>query len=82
MQRNSLHRGISDVTLVGRRIAKNYKILREVGGALKKSLKSLYFLQQNCKGHTRPHTIVSTYRIKEEHSGSRCKIQSDSSCFQ
>lgn len=39
MQRNSLHRGISDVTLVGRRIAKNYKILREVGGALKKKFK-------------------------------------------
>ena len=37
MPRNSLHRGISDFNLVRRSIiAKNYKILREVVGALKK----------------------------------------------
>ena len=36
MQRNSFHIGISDFNLVGRRIAKNYKIFREVRGALRK----------------------------------------------
>ena len=36
MQRNSFHIAISDFNLVGRRIAKNYKIFREVRGALRK----------------------------------------------